>query len=67
MFRGGVPTFDPTIGQLADSSGLGWHFPLRRGGGGGGGGVGGVVVVTLATAGCTHVVIALGTTMPVLL
>ena len=64
MFRGGVPTFDPTIGQLADSSGLGWHFPLRRGGGGGGGGV---VVVTLATAGHTHVVIALGATMPVLL
>ena len=64
MFRGGVPTFDPTIGQLADSSGLGRHFPLGRGGGGGGGGV---VVVTLATAGHTHVVIALGTTMPVLL
>ena len=63
MFRGGVPTFDPTIGQLADSSGLGRHFPLRRGGGGGGGGG---VVVTLATAARTHVVIALGTTMPVL-
>jgi hypothetical protein len=65
MFRGGVPTFDPTIGQLADSSGLGRHFPLRRGSGGGGGGV--VVVVTLATAARTHVVIALGATMPVLL